>query len=118
MSTGHSAKSGRPALGTAHPPGNSAPSTARELATVARNPVITAECAVGRRERQAIGRVRARAPAVGDAIHAGCMAVYAAQIDRMDRGIGRILTKLRQLGIEGNTLVMFLSDNGAEAELI
>ncbi len=46
------------------------------------------------------------------------MAVYAAQIDRMDRGIGRILTKLRQLGIEGNTLVMFLSDNGAEAELI
>jgi len=46
------------------------------------------------------------------------MAVYAAQIDRMDRGIGRILAKLRQLDIDGNTLVMFLSDNGAEAELI
>jgi len=46
------------------------------------------------------------------------MAVYAAQIDRMDRGIGRILAKLRQLNIDRNTLVMFLSDNGAEAELI
>jgi arylsulfatase len=40
------------------------------------------------------------------------MAVYAAQIDRMDQGIGRIMAKLRELGKEQNTLVLFLSDNG------
>ncbi len=44
------------------------------------------------------------------------MSVYAAQIDRMDRGIGRILDKLRELRIEDNTLVLFLSDNGGCAE--
>lgn len=41
------------------------------------------------------------------------MAVYAAQIDRMDQGIGRILAKLREVQAEENTLVFFLSDNGA-----
>ena len=46
------------------------------------------------------------------------MAVYAAQIDRVDQGIGRILHKLRELGIEDNTLVMFLSDNGGCAEFL
>jgi arylsulfatase A-like enzyme len=40
------------------------------------------------------------------------MAVYAAQIERMDRGIGRVLDKVRQLGKEDNTLVLFLADNG------
>jgi len=40
------------------------------------------------------------------------MAVYAAQIERMDRGIGRVLDKVRQLGKEPNTLVLFLADNG------
>jgi arylsulfatase len=40
------------------------------------------------------------------------MAVYAAQIDRMDQGIGRILAKLKAVGAEQNTLVMFLADNG------
>ena len=44
------------------------------------------------------------------------MEVYAAQIDVMDRGIGRIMEKVRQLGIERNTLVMFLADNGGCAE--
>ncbi|MEX2578113.1 MAG: arylsulfatase [Verrucomicrobiales bacterium] len=41
------------------------------------------------------------------------MEVYAAQIHSMDRGIGKVLDKLRELGVEENTLVMFLSDNGA-----
>jgi len=45
------------------------------------------------------------------------MAVYAAQIDRVDQGVGRIMAKLRQLGIAQDTLVMFLSDNGGCAEL-
>jgi len=40
------------------------------------------------------------------------MAVYAAMIDRMDQGIGRVLAQLKQMGAEDNTLVVFLSDNG------
>jgi len=40
------------------------------------------------------------------------MAVYAAQIDRMDQNIGRILAELKRAGQEENTLVLFLSDNG------
>ncbi len=46
------------------------------------------------------------------------MAVYAAQIDRMDQGIGRILRKIREIGVEENTLIMFLSDNGGCAEVV
>jgi arylsulfatase len=46
------------------------------------------------------------------------MAVYAAQVDRMDQGIGRVLAALRRQGIEDDTLVMFLSDNGGCAELM
>ncbi len=44
------------------------------------------------------------------------MAVYAAQIDRLDQGVGRVLARLRQAGAEENTLVMFLADNGGCAE--
>jgi arylsulfatase A-like enzyme len=40
------------------------------------------------------------------------MAIYAAQIDRMDQGIGRVMDKLKALGEWDNTLVLFLSDNG------
>ena len=46
------------------------------------------------------------------------MATYAAMIDRMDQGIGRILDKVREMGAEENTLVMFLSDNGGCAEFL
>ncbi len=41
------------------------------------------------------------------------MAVYAAQIDCMDQNIGRILAALKETGQEDNTVIMFLSDNGA-----
>lgn len=44
------------------------------------------------------------------------MQVYAAQVDRMDRGIGKILDELRAQGAWEDTIVMFLSDNGACAE--
>jgi arylsulfatase A-like enzyme len=44
------------------------------------------------------------------------MAVYAAQIDRMDQSIGRVLAKVKELGQEENTLIMFLADNGGCAE--
>ena len=44
------------------------------------------------------------------------MEVYAAQIDRMDQGIGRILAALEKTGQLDDTLVIFLADNGACAE--
>ncbi|HBC88371.1 MAG TPA: arylsulfatase [Lentisphaeria bacterium] len=44
------------------------------------------------------------------------MEVYAAQIDRMDQGIGRILDALRETGQWENSLIVFLSDNGGCAE--
>lgn len=40
------------------------------------------------------------------------MAVYAAMIDRMDQGIGRVMDALDRRGMEENTLVLFMSDNG------
>jgi len=40
------------------------------------------------------------------------MAVYAAMVDRMDQNVGRIMNKLKEVRVEDNTLVMFLSDNG------
>ena len=46
------------------------------------------------------------------------MAVYAAQIDRMDQGVGRIIAKLNEMNLADNTLVMFLSDNGGCAEFL
>jgi arylsulfatase len=45
-----------------------------------------------------------------------CMEVYAAQIDRMDQGIGRILRTLEEQGQLDNTLILFLADNGGCAE--
>ena len=44
------------------------------------------------------------------------MAIYAAQVDRMDQNIGRLVETLRDLGELENTLVFFLSDNGGCAE--
>jgi arylsulfatase len=46
------------------------------------------------------------------------MAVYAAMIDCMDQGIGRVLDAVKRMGAEENTLVLFLSDNGASAEFL
>ena len=46
------------------------------------------------------------------------MAVYAAMIDCMDRNIGRLLAKLKELGKEKNTLILFASDNGCSAEVV
>jgi arylsulfatase len=47
---------------------------------------------------------------------ARCMEVYAAMIDRMDRGIGRIVAQLKASGRLDNTLFLFLQDNGGCAE--
>ena len=48
--------------------------------------------------------------------HQRRMEVYAAQIDRMDQNIGKILETLKRTGQEQNTLIMFLADNGGCAE--
>jgi len=41
------------------------------------------------------------------------MATYAAMIDVVDQNVGRLVAKLEEQGIAGNTLIIFLSDNGA-----
>jgi arylsulfatase len=46
------------------------------------------------------------------------MAVHAAMVDRMDREIGRVLKQLGAMGAVDNTLILFLSDNGASAEMM
>ncbi|MEO3407716.1 arylsulfatase [Mucilaginibacter sp. CAU 1740] len=44
------------------------------------------------------------------------MAIYAAMVYRMDACIGEILTKLKQLGKDKNTIILFASDNGGSAD--
>jgi arylsulfatase A-like enzyme len=44
------------------------------------------------------------------------MATYAAQIDIMDNGIGRIIRELEETGQLDNTIIFFLADNGGCAE--
>jgi arylsulfatase len=46
------------------------------------------------------------------------MAIHAAMIDRMDQEIGRILEQLKAMDEFEDTLIFFLSDNGASAELM
>ncbi|MCB1236477.1 MAG: arylsulfatase [Verrucomicrobiae bacterium] len=51
--------------------------------------------------------------AVEHAWQAERMAVYAAQVAGIDRQVGRVLDLLDRHGVADNTLVLFLSDNGA-----
>lgn len=46
------------------------------------------------------------------------MAIHAAMVDRMDREIGRVLQQIRQMNAWEDTLVIFLSDNGADATVM
>ena len=46
------------------------------------------------------------------------MAIHAAMVDRMDTEIGRVLNQIKEMGEYENTVVMFVSDNGASAEQI
>ncbi|MGK6350975.1 arylsulfatase [Parapedobacter sp. DT-150] len=43
-------------------------------------------------------------------------AIYAAQVDQMDRNIGRLVDYLKTNGLLENTLIVFINDNGACAE--
>jgi arylsulfatase len=49
---------------------------------------------------------------------ARCMEVYAAMLDCMDQGIGRLVETLKMNGQYENTLILYLQDNGACAETI
>jgi arylsulfatase A-like enzyme len=44
------------------------------------------------------------------------MEVYAAMVDRMDQGIGKLVAELKRTGQFDNTLILFLQDNGGCAE--
>jgi arylsulfatase len=50
--------------------------------------------------------------------HARRMAVYAAMVEQMDRGVGTLLDAIERRGMAKDTLVLFLSDNGGCAEEI
>lgn len=39
-------------------------------------------------------------------------AVYAAMVEAMDQAVGKVLAKLKELGLDDNTVVCFTSDNG------
>ncbi len=45
------------------------------------------------------------------------MEIHAAMVTCMDRQIGRVLDQLHAMNADDNTLVLFLSDNGASAEI-
>ena len=57
-----------------------------------------------------------RLTADGKAEWACRMEVYAAMIDRMDHNIGRVMRFLHDSGETDNTVVIFLSDNGAAGD--
>ncbi|HWE03619.1 MAG TPA: arylsulfatase [Tepidisphaeraceae bacterium] len=46
------------------------------------------------------------------------MEVHAAMVDRMDQEIGRVLAQIRAMGAMDDTIILFLSDNGASAEMM
>lgn len=63
------------------------------------------------------------APTVGDwdkvenkRWESACMEVYAAMVDQMDQGIGRLVQSLEKKGQLDNTLLLFFQDNGGSAE--
>ncbi|KAK48321.1 arylsulfatase [Caballeronia jiangsuensis] len=51
-------------------------------------------------------------------IEAKRMAVYAAMVEAMDAQIGRIVAHLKETGQYDNTLILFMSDNGADGNSI
>jgi arylsulfatase A-like enzyme len=49
---------------------------------------------------------------------ARAMEIYAAMVDRMDHNIGRVVDYLTETGELDNTVVVFMSDNGAEGAIL
>ena len=46
------------------------------------------------------------------------MAIHAAMVYRMDLEIGRVLKQIREMNEFEDTLILFLSDNGASSEIM
>lgn len=46
------------------------------------------------------------------------MEIHAAMVSRMDAEIGRVIGKLKGMGVFESTLIVFLSDNGASPEIM
>ncbi len=44
------------------------------------------------------------------------MAIYVAMLDCVDQSVGRLVAGLKERGMYENTLILFLSDNGGNAE--
>jgi arylsulfatase A-like enzyme len=49
-----------------------------------------------------------------ETMHHGSRVIYKAMVERIDRGVGMMLTELEKQGLADNTLVVFSSDNGGE----
>ncbi|MFN7926846.1 MAG: arylsulfatase [Blastocatellia bacterium] len=97
----------------------------KRLGSVSKNTPLTPRSAIHRPEiAQRLGSMTADGnnpawetlPAERRADLAGRMKAYAGMIAGMDRNIGRLLADLKQSGELDNTLILFLSDNGACAE--
>jgi arylsulfatase A-like enzyme len=58
-----------------------------------------------------VGKYRRRFP------DRGLFAIFAAMVERLDTGIGRVLATLDELKLADHTLVIFTSDNGPSAEI-
>ncbi len=52
------------------------------------------------------------------AVESKRMAVYAAMVDSMDAQIGRVVAYLKEIGEYDNTLIFFMSDNGADGNSV
>ncbi len=46
------------------------------------------------------------------------MAIHAAMVDRMDREIGKVIEQLKAMNAFDDTIIIFVSDNGASAEVM
>lgn len=53
-------------------------------------------------------------PADANAFRGGSMETYAAMVQAMDEGVGRVVDALEAAGLSGSTLLVFASDNGGE----
>jgi arylsulfatase len=51
-------------------------------------------------------------------LQAAKLAIHAAMVDRMDQEIGRVIEQIKAMGALEDTLILFLSDNGASAEML
>ncbi|QEU58928.1 hypothetical protein KDRO_B01930 [Kluyveromyces lactis] len=54
----------------------------------------------------------------GKAYESRIMEIYAAMVDELDQNIGRVIDHLKETGEFDNTVIMFMSDNGAEGMLM